>query len=273
MGNTVVHKSSERAPLAAIYLGSLFKEAGFPPGVVNLLSGGGATGALLASHTKIAKISFTGSIAAGRKVQVAAAQSNLKHVTLELGGKSASIVFEDAKIENAILHNTQNFLANNAQACSAASRLFVHEKIAPAFIEGLKQAWAGMSAALGDPTDANTFLGPMVDRAQAERVYEYIEGAKAEGIEIVGGQAQERPGQFVTPTLLLNPGIESRVYKEEIFGPVLVVRTFKTEEEVVELANDTSYGLSGEFSVLPMLYSGIVANHSTIARYHLHKRY
>lgn len=246
MGNTFVHKSSERDPLGAIYLGALFKEAGFPPGVINLLSGGAATGALLASHMKIAKIAFTGSTAAGRKVQVAAAQSNLKHVTLELGGKSASIVFEDANIENAIQHNTQNFLANNAQACSAASRLFVHEKIAPAFIEGLKSAWAGMPAMLGNPTDDKTFLGPMVDRAQAERVNEYIKGAKAEGIQVLaGGDIPKLTGNFVTPTLLLNPGLESRVYKEEIFGPVLVVRTFKTEEEVVELANDTSYGLSG----------------------------
>lgn len=254
MGNTFVHKSSERSPLSAIYLGKLVKEAGFPPGVINLLSGGGATGALLASHMGIAKIAFTGSTAAGRKVQVAAAQSNLKHVTLELGGKSASIVFEDANIENAIKHNSQNFLINNSQACSAASRLFVHESIAPTFIEGLKQAWMGLTHALGEPADDKTFLGPMVDKAQAERVNEYIAGAKADGIEVlVGGEEQKRAGHYVTPTLLLNPGLESRVYKEEIFGPVLVVRTFKTEEEVIELANDTSYGLSGKSDPDPLV--------------------
>ncbi|KAM5382490.1 hypothetical protein ACJZ2D_002494 [Fusarium nematophilum] len=247
MGNTFVHKSSERNPLCALFLGRLFKEAGFPPGVVNLLSGGGATGALLASHMDIAKISFTGSVAAGRKVQLAAAQSNLKHVTLELGGKSASIVFEDADIDNAIRHNSQNFLANNAQACSAASRLLVHESIAPAFIERLKEAWTNVSATMGDPADAKTYLGPMVDKAQADRVDDFVQGAREEGIKIlVGSERTERgPGQFSAPTLLLNPGLDSRVWREEVFGPVMVVRTFKTEEEVVDLANDTSYGLSG----------------------------
>jgi aldehyde dehydrogenase (NAD+) len=249
MGNTFVHKSSERDPLGALFLGRLFKEAGFPPGVVNLLSGDGKTGALLASHMDIARISFTGSIAAGRKVQVAAAQSNLKPVTLELGGKSASIVFDDANIDNAIRHNSMNFLANNAQACSAASRLFVHENIAPAFIEKLKQAWTGFLGALGDPSQSTTFLGPMVDKAQVKFVNAYIEGAKAEGIEVLvdGKEAGQRPGNYLGPTLLLNPPLDSKVWKEEIFGPVLVVRTFKTEEEVLEQANDTDYGLSGEF--------------------------
>jgi aldehyde dehydrogenase (NAD+) len=224
----------------------LIKEAGFPPGVINLLSGAGKTGALLASHMKIDKICFTGSMGAGRKVQVAAAQSNLKHVTLELGGKSASIVFEDANLENAILHNSQSFLINNAQACSAASRLFVHENIAPKFIENLKQSFIQLSKTIGDPASQKTFLGPMVDKAQLERVTEYIEGAKAEGIEVLaGGDRLPSSGQFMTPTLFLNPSLESRVYNEEVFGPVLVVRTFKTEEEVVELANGTPYGLSG----------------------------
>lgn len=248
MGNTFVHKSSERDPLGAIALGKLFKEAGFPPGVVNLLSGGGKTGALLASHMDIARISFTGSIAAGRKVQIAAAQSNLKPVTLELGGKSASIVFEDANIENAIRHNSQNFLANNAQACSAASRLFVQESIAPAFIESLKQAWTGLLGAVGDPSQPTTFLGPMVDKAQVEFVNKYIDGAKTDGIEVLvdGKEAGDRPGNYLGPTLLLNPPLDSRVWREEIFGPVLVVRTFKTEEEVLAEANNTDYGLSGK---------------------------
>lgn len=248
MGNTFVHKTSERDPLGAIFLGKLFKEAGFPPGVVNLLSGDGKTGALLASHMNIARISFTGSIAAGRKVQVAAAQSNLKQVTLELGGKSPSIVFEDAKMENAIKHNSQNFLLNNAQGCSAASRLFVQESIAPAFLENLKQAWTGLQGAIGDPKEPTTFMGPMVDKAQVAFVNAYIDGAKAEGIEVLvdGKEAGQRPGSYMGPTLLLNPPLDSRVWKEEIFGPVLVVRTFKTEDEVMELANDTTYGLSGE---------------------------
>lgn len=225
----------------------MVKEAGFPPGVINLLSGAGQTGALLASHMKIDKICFTGSIGAGRKVQIDAAQSNLKHVTLELGGKSAGIVFEDADLKNAVLQNSQGFLINNAQACSAASRLFIHEDVAPKFIEELKQAFVNLSNTIGDPSSDKTFLGPMVDKAQLERVTEFIEGAKSEGIQVLaGGKGRTESGQFMTPTLFLNPSTESRIYKEEIFGPVLVVRTFKTEEEVVALANDTTYGLSGK---------------------------
>lgn len=247
MGNTYVHKTSEKAPLCTGVLGALIKEAGFPPGVINLLSGAGATGALMASHMDIDKISFTGSPGSGRKVQIAAAQSNMKHVTLELGGKSASIIFEDANIENAVQHNSQNFLANNAQACSAATRLFVHESIAPKFIEALKQSFTALSGTLGDPASDQTFLGPMADTLQRARVTEYIEGAKAEGIEVLVEGTPKSGGQYLSPIVFLNPGLNSRVYKEEIFGPVLVVRTFKTEDEVIDLANDTTYGLSGTF--------------------------
>jgi aldehyde dehydrogenase (NAD+) len=246
MGNTFVHKSSEKDTLGAIFLGSLFKEAGFPPGVVNLLSGAGDVGAALAAHMDIAKITFTGSLVAGRKVQIAAAQSNLKHVSLELGGKSASIVFEDANIANAVQHNSQSFLISNGQICSAASRLFVQESIAPAFIESLKQAWTQVSGAIGNPADKNTFLGPLVDNLHAQSVTDFIDGAKAEGVEVlIGGEKREGPGAFVTPTIFLNPTLDSRIYKEEVFGPVMVIRTFNTEDEVIELANDTPYGLSG----------------------------
>ena len=183
---------------------------------------------------------------AGRKVQIAAAKSNLKHVTLELGGKSASIVFEDDDIANAVCHNSQMFLFNNAQTCSGASRVFVHERIAPTFIENVKEDFTWMSGALGDPTKPDTFLGPMVDKAQVARVDEYVQEAKSKGIEVLaGGEKRPGTGQYYTPTVLLNPDLESRVWTEEIFGPVLMVRTFKTEDEVIELANDTSYGLSG----------------------------
>lgn len=196
---------------------------------------------------KIERLAFTGSTAAGRKVQRAAADSNLKHISLELGGKSASIVFEDANIDNALMHNSTFFLANNAQACSAASRLFVHESIAPSFTESLKERFLAMTATIGDPDKEQTFLGPMADKAQRDRVYEYIDGAKAEGLEVlVGGEKMKQTGYYAKPTVFLNPDVNSRVYKEEIFGPVLVVRTFKTEDEVLHLANDTEYGLSGE---------------------------
>ena len=195
----------------------------------------------------IRKIAFTGSVGAGRKVQQAATASNLKHVTLELGGKSPAIVFEDANIENALFHNSQLFLANNAQGCSTATRLFVHENIAPKFIEALKAQFERVTGLMGDPNEEATWLGPMVDKAQRDRVYDYINGAKAEGIQVlVGGDDVSRTGYYAAPTVFLNPGLDSRIYKEEIFGPVLIVRTFKTEDEVVELANDTEYGLSGK---------------------------
>jgi aldehyde dehydrogenase (NAD+) len=222
-------------------------EAGFPPGVINLISGAGDTGALLASHMDIDKIAFTGSAATGRKVQVAAAQSNLKHVTLELGGKSPSLVFEDAPLEHAIAQNSQSFLLNSGQACSAASRLFVQEGIAPQFIEGIKQSFLQLAHSAGDPSDEKTFLGPLVDKIQRDRVTDYIKGAKADDIEVLaGGEEHTGTGQFVTPTVFLNPKDDSRIYREEIFGPVLIVRTFKTEEEALALANDTIYGLSGK---------------------------
>lgn len=254
MGNTFVHKSSERDPLGCCFLGKLFKEAGFPPGVINMISGGGATGAAMASHPDINKIAFTGSIAAGRKVQIAAAQSNLKHVTLELGGKSPSIVFPDADIDKAITHNTMAFLANNAQACSAASRLFVHEDISKDFLEKLKASWTQASTLVGDPMTQGTFLGPMVDQAQVEHVKKFVDRAKKEGIEVlVSGEKIPEKGAYFPPTVFVNPPLESQIWKEEIFGPVLSVRTFKTEEEAIELANDTDYGLSGELPRHPQL--------------------
>ena len=139
-GNTFIFKSSEKSPLGSLAFGELIKQAGFPPGVINIISGPGATGALLASHMEIKKISYTGSVVAGRKVQVAATNSNLKRVTLELGGKSPSIIFPDADIENALTMSSQNFLLNSGQVCVAATRVFVHEAIAEKFIDGLPAA-------------------------------------------------------------------------------------------------------------------------------------
>lgn len=247
-GNTVVFKSSEKSPLSVLYQGALFKEAGFPPGVINLLSGAANTGSRMASHMDIARISFTGSLNTGRQIQIAAAKSNLKLVTLELGGKSASVVFNDAHIDNAVKHNCQGFLANSAQACAAGSRILVQEDIATEFIEKLKTAYIQITSSVGDPALASTFMGPVVDKAQFSRVMEYIDGAKKEGTEVlVGGGRQGAKGQFIQPTILLNPDRHSRVYTEEIFGPVVMVKTFKTEEEAIEMANDTVFGLSGTF--------------------------
>ncbi|BCS29659.1 aldehyde dehydrogenase family protein [Aspergillus puulaauensis] len=249
-GNTVVFKSSEKSPLGVLYLGALFKQAGFPPGVINLLSGAGEVGAQLASHMDIAKISFTGSTAVGRQIQIAAAKSNLKIVSLELGGKSASLIFADANLQNAVLHSSHGFLFNNAQVCTACSRILVQEDIAPQFAEALKTAFTEVTSTIGDPALASTGLGPLADRSQLERVVGFVERAKQQGIEVlVGGRRREgQPGQFMEPTILVNPDTNSEVYTQEIFGPVAVIRTFKTEEEGITLANDTNYGLAGAIS-------------------------
>ena len=244
-GNTFVFKASEKSPLGAIALGDYIKEAGFPPGVINIVSGGGKTGSLLAAHMDIGKISFTGSIASGRKVQDAATKSNLKVVTLELGGKSPAIIFNDADVPNALNMNCQGFLVNTGQICAATSRALVQEKIAPEILKGLKEKFEGMSAVMGDTLDPNTALGPLADKAQYNRVMSFLESGKASGAEILtGGTRKGDKGCFVEPTIFVNPDSKAQIYTDEIFGPVLSVKTFKTEEEAVEMANDTSYGLA-----------------------------
>ena len=244
-GNTFVFKASEKSPLGAIALGEYITEAGFPPGVINIVSGGGTTGALLSSHMRIGKISFTGSIGSGRKVQDAATKSNLKVVTLELGGKSPSIVFNDADIPNALAMNAAGFLANTGQICAACSRVFVQEKIAPEFLKGLKEKFVEMSEKMGDSLDLNTALGPLADKAQYERVMSFLESGKSSGAEILtGGSRKGEKGCFIEPTIYLNPDSSAKIYTDEIFGPVLTIKTFKTEDEALEMANDTTYGLA-----------------------------
>ncbi|KAA8619876.1 retinal dehydrogenase 2 [Pyrenophora tritici-repentis] len=243
-GNTFVFKGSEKSPFSILIIARLFKEAGFPPGVVNIITGAGKTGALMAAHMDIDKISFTGSGLSGRKVVDAANKSNMKRVTLELGGKSPSLVFDDADFDAAIAANSQGFLFNSGQACIATSRLFVQSNIADKFIATLKAHFEGAAGMMGDPSDANTRLGPLADTKQLERVLGYIETGKSEAKLLVGGERKGDKGAFVTPTIFLNPGKDSTIYREEIFGPVLSVLTFEAEEEAIKLANDTSYGLS-----------------------------
>jgi aldehyde dehydrogenase (NAD+) len=250
-GNTMVFKSSEKSPLGALAFGELVKEAGFPPGVINIVTGGGKVGAMLAGHMDIAKVAFTGSAAAGRQVQIAAAKSNLKHCSLELGGKSPALIFDDADLENALEHNSQGFLLNSGQVCAAASRILVQEGIAPKFVEGLKGAFEKFSSAMGDASSEQVYLGPLADKKQFDRVMGFLEEGKKDGVEVlVGGVRKGEKGQFVEPTVLLNPDGKSKVYNEEIFGPVAVMRTFKTEEEAIEMANDTTYGLGCELQCL-----------------------
>jgi len=177
-------------------------------------------------------------------VLIAAAKSNMKHVSLELGGKSPALIFDDADLENAVTNNSDNFLGNSGQICFAASRVLVQEGIAPKFIEGVKAKFEAAASRMGDTSLPETGLGPLADKKQFDHVMGFLTEAKAEGTQVlVGGERKGDKGQFVLPTILLNPNLKSRVYVEEIFGPVIAIRTFKTEEEAIELANNTTFGL------------------------------
>ncbi|KAM0355048.1 hypothetical protein ACHAPU_000898 [Fusarium lateritium] len=244
-GNTVVYKMSEKSPLGVLQLGRLIKKAGFPPGVINILNGGGETGALLASHMKIRKISFTGSTFTGRKIQEAACKSNLKKVTLELGGKSPVLVFNDANMEKAIDFCVTMFLFNSGQVCAAGSRVYVHRDMITSFVESLKTRYAQVASTLGASTkDVSTFMGPVADEAQFHRVMEFIESGKKQAKLVTGGNRVGDQGCFIAPTIFTDPDPDARILREEIFGPVLTVLTFDTEEEALNLANDSEYGLA-----------------------------
>ncbi|KAI5867538.1 aldehyde dehydrogenase [Durotheca rogersii] len=244
-GNTFIFKASEKSPLGVLALGKLVVEAGFPPGVINFVNGTGEAGQRLASHLGIAKISFTGSTETGRLVQIAAASSNLKRCTLELGGKSAAIVFDDAYIDDALGHLSDGFLFNTTQVCAATTRLLVQDTIADSFVTKLKDRFEAVLARAGDPDAPGTFLGPVADEAQFNRIMGFLEQAAKQGIQLLtGGGRHGEQGYFVQPTILIDPPLDSVAYREEIFGPVLCVRRFHTEEEAVDLANDTTYGLA-----------------------------
>lgn len=255
-GNTFILKSSEKSPLALAQYGELFNKAGFPPGVVNIVAGAGKTGALLASHMGIAKIAFTGSAAAGRAIQVAAAQPNFKKVTLELGGKSPALIFDDADIANAVFHCSENFLRNSGQICFGASRVLVHESIAAEFFAGIKAAFEKAAKTMGHASLTDTKLGPVADKKQFDRIMGFIKGSSAQNVQVLaGGERFGVKGAFVQPTVLLTPDPQSDAYKDEIFGPVLCVRTFKDEEEAISLANDTPYGLGCKLPPHSMILS------------------
>lgn len=170
--------------------------------------------------------------------------SNLKRVTLELGGKSPSLIFADADMENALQHHSQNFLMNSGQACVAASRTFVQEDIVDDFIAQLKIRFEQLSNIMGHPEQQGIMYGPLADSKQFERVMEFIEIGKKEASLVTGGVRKGTSGFYIEPTIFLNPGDDARIYREEIFGPVISIRTFKTEEEAIRMANDTNYGLS-----------------------------
>jgi len=237
-------KTSEKTPLSALKVCELVVEAGFPPGVINVLSGYGPTaGQALSEHPDIKKIAFTGSTAVGRKVMTAAANSNLKKVSLELGGKSPNIVFPDADLESAVRWCSMAIYFNHGQCCCAGSRLFVHEDIYDKFIEKFKEHAAAIK--VGDPLQAENTHGPLVDKLQFDRVMSFIEaGKKAGAVCEIGGDRVGDAGFFVPPTLFSNVTDDMSIVREEIFGPVVCAMKFKTEEEVIARANDTPYGLA-----------------------------
>lgn len=248
-GNTVVIKAAEQTPLSILVLGSLIKEAGFPPGVVNIINGyGREAGSALVQHPLVDKIAFTGSTGTAREIMKMAAGS-LKNITLETGGKSPLLVFPDADMEQAVRWSHMGIMSNKGEICTATSRVFVHKDIYDTFLTQFHEQLNSTSK-IGHQWDESTYQGPQVSRAQYERILAYVEGARAEGATVfAGGNAHKHPsekyqnGYFVQPTVLTNVTESMAIYREEVFGPVVVIVPFSDEEDGIRRANDTSYGL------------------------------
>ena len=246
-GNCVVMKPAELTPLSSLRIAELMAEIGFPEGVVNVVPGYGPTaGQRLAEHPDVRKIAFTGSTATGRKI-VEASAGNLKRVQLELGGKGANIVFDDANLKAAIGGSAFAIFHNHGQACIAGSRLLLHERIADKFLDGFLAL--AKSIRVGDPLDDKTEMGPLTSKMHMDRVLTYCKIAHQEGGEILtGGKAPDDPklakGCYVLPTVVRAQPAD-RVCQEEVFGPFVSVTTFKTDDEVMAIANGTAYGLGG----------------------------
>jgi len=243
-GNVIVMKPSELTPLTALRLCSLFTEAGFPPGVFNLVTGYGHTvGHAITVHEGIEKVAFTGSTLVGRKIMEAAAKSNLKNVTLELGGKSPNIIFDDADLEKAVNWAAFGVFWNHGQTCCAGTRIFVQEGIYDKFLAAFTEKIKSIN--VGDPFGESTWHGPQVSQGQYERIMGYIKSGKEEGAKVhVGGERHGTEGYFVQPTIFTETKPNMKIVQEEIFGPVGVLIKFKDEEDVIRQANDTIYGLA-----------------------------
>lgn len=244
-GNTVVLKPAEQTPLSILYFANLTIEAGFPPGVINIVNGHGRiAGAALASHPNVDKVAFTGSTATAREIMKMAA-STLKNITLETGGKSPLIVFNDADLDLAVGWAHIGIMSNQGQICTATSRILVQDDVYDAFLEKFKAQIKNISK-VGDPFDEATFQGPQVTKAQYDRIMSYVDIGKSEGAKLVlGGKpaAPEAKGFFIEPTVFTDVKSQMRIYQEEVFGPFVCLARFKTEEEALKMANDTTYGL------------------------------
>ena len=241
-GNTVVLKPAETTPLTALKLAEIIKESGLPKGVVNIITGAGDTGAALVNHPDVDKIAFTGSTAVGKYIQKAVAGSN-KKLTLELGGKGANIIFDDAPLDQAVEGIVNAIFFNQGHVCCAGSRLFVQESVAETVISKLKLRMNTLL--VGDPLDKNTDIGAINSKKQLETINRYIQIGKKEGGLIYQPDCDlpER-GNWCAPTLFLEVSQSHTIVQEEIFGPVLAIQTFRTIDEVIEKANNTPYGLS-----------------------------
>ncbi|MDT3377297.1 betaine-aldehyde dehydrogenase [Labrys neptuniae] len=245
-GNAMIFKPSEVTPLTAPYLAEAFKEAGLPDGVFNVVQGDARVGKALVAHPAIKKISLTGEAGTGRIIMANAAKT-LKHVTLELGGKSPLIVFEDAKLDNAVSGALLGNFYSAGEVCSNGTRVFVHKSVKDAFLAKLKARVEKM--VIGDPLDPNTHVGALVSQEHLEKVMSYVEKGKAEGAKLLTGGHRVTTGAlaqgaFVAPTIFDGCQDDMAIVREEIFGPVMTVLSFDDEDEVVARANDTEYGLA-----------------------------
>ncbi len=241
-GNTVVLKPAETTPLTALKLAEIIQEADLPPGVVNIITGGGATGVALVNHPEIKKIAFTGSTEVGKIILQTTAGTN-KKLTLELGGKAANIIFEDAPLDEAVEGVINGIFFNQGQVCCAGSRLYVQESVAHTVIQKLKDRLE--SLIVGNPLDKNTDIGAINSRQQLQTIQKYLKIGKQEGAELYESPcALPKKGFWCRPTLFTNVAQSNRIAQEEIFGPVLAILTFRTDDEVIEKANNSPYGLS-----------------------------
>jgi acyl-CoA reductase-like NAD-dependent aldehyde dehydrogenase len=240
-GCTIVLKPAEQTPLTALALGELALEAGFPAGVLNVITGDGSTGKLLVEHEDVDKVAFTGSTEVGRQIG-ASAGGALKAATLELGGKSPNIILPDADLAAAVKGSFLGIYFNAGQACNAASRLFAPAETFDQVVEAIAEQ--ARSTVPGPGLDPKTLIGPLVSEAQHQRVSEYIDAGREEAELVAGGGNQLGDGYFVEPTLFTSESDEPRIVREEIFGPVLVAQPFDSLEEVAARANATEYGLA-----------------------------
>ncbi len=242
-GNCIVLKPAEQTPLSALRLGELALEAGIPPGVLNVITGYGDAGAALCDHMGVDQVAFTGSTEVGKLIAQASGRTNLKRVSLELGGKSPNIVLPDANVDDAIAGAAMGIFFNQGEVCTAGSRLYVHQNLFDEVVEGVSAAANAIK--VGHGMEADTEMGPLVSSEQFERVTNYLDVGKSEGVRAAaGGSSIDRPGYFVQPTVLVDGTRDSRLVREEIFGPVVMALPFQDIDDLADQANDSVYGLA-----------------------------